>query len=371
MFGILRIKRHTTNGSLEGMKKHNLREIDTPNADPEKTQYNQEVVGTGNYVKDVNDFIQSSGGIIQKNGVKAVEHLITASPEWWTSDMYDVNKFYNAIKRTIERFYGEHSKMVSCSYHLDEKTPHFHIMVVPAYMSKTRGSKKDKGAGKGKEVLRISARHFLNRPADVSRLQDIFGEEIAELGLQRGVKKSKAKHIPIRKYYSLQSKALEGVSKYKVAIPSVESPGRMILNPTKWAEEETQRIQTETNKQVSEVNRRLDAEAMSSLQRELDHLSGNATKKRKEEEEKLLQKIKVKDQKIDDLNVKISELTEEVNSFKDKLNRAEEETSKANQIKKSAIFELKEAVLGRMSAERLNKLKSDFESQEKKRKRGM
>lgn len=79
--------------------------------------------------------------------------------------------------------------IVRFTLHRDEKTPHFHCVVVPI-------------TPKGQ----LSARHFINGSHTLKRYQDLYAQAMAPFGLQRGLPASItfAQHQPTHEYYRAQ-----------------------------------------------------------------------------------------------------------------------------------------------------------------------
>lgn len=357
-YAILRIAKHSTNGSLGGMTKHNKREIYTPNADPEKTHLNREFVGTGDYVNDVNKFIESKNLHIQKNSVKAIEHMVTASPEWWkTATKEQQEAFFSGTHRFLDKFYGPHSKVVSVSLHRDESTPHAHYFVVPISQSKLKG---------GKEVLRLGATQFIGTRDKLSQMQDMFAEQHKHLGLERGVKKSKAKHQTIKKLYSNLNRAEEHTKNKEYKTPKIES-----LPPTfnreKWVDKENEKIEQEIKSYVeglkSDINNRafLNASELLALSK-----VENERKEREQEKARIIDSAKKLIQRERDQ--KAGYEMKNTDLFK-KLTKKEEESEKWLLNYNEAKSDIHNLIKGTITPERLKVLQFEIERSERSEKR--
>jgi chromosome segregation ATPase len=90
--------------------------------------------------------------------------------------------------------------VLSAELHLDETTPHLHMMVLP---------ETPEG--------RLSAKIVVGDRNRLSALQDSYAEALSPLGIDRGVKGSKAKHTSIRQYYTETSKIEEARKKREEA----------------------------------------------------------------------------------------------------------------------------------------------------------
>lgn len=261
-YAILRTYKHTTNGTLGSMGLHNQRSIPTPNADPLRTPNNQELIGSGNYLADVTARIEAvtkeqelkgSRLLAQKNSVLAIEHLMTASPEYFNvpDRKKKIEEFIKASGDFLEDTYGR-DNIVSVSLHLDETTPHLTAIVTPITVSKLKS---------GQEIKRLGAKQWLDGRDKMSKMQDKFADCCKHLGLERGNKKSKAKHTTIKEFYELVNRADE-TRKVDFPIPKIEKPGGMdLLRIGQWTEQQNLRILQEMKTSVQNIQKELDKKA--------------------------------------------------------------------------------------------------------------
>lgn len=194
-FAILRIKKHKNLGTISGVGSHVMRTRYTPNADPNLTPKNRTQIGSSNMVSDVKERLAMAKiGSVRKNGVIAIEHMLTASPEYFSGDgaQQRFDQWLRASRTWLFERYGREN-VVSFTVHLDESTPHVHAMVVPI-------EKKTTGRFAGQE--RLNARAFTGGREKMSEMQDSYAAAVRDLGLQRGIKGSKAKHKTIKSWYS-------------------------------------------------------------------------------------------------------------------------------------------------------------------------
>ena len=201
MYAIIRAEKHTSNASISGMEKHIDRTMLVPNANPELAHYNKMHIGSdGGSVefidKRINQLKNDHNQRITKASVKAIEYMMTASPEAFGATVTKDNKImapklkgkrWTEFIRNSKKFLiDKHGKenIVKFTIHMDETTPHIHAMVVPV----TRDN-------------RLSAKEFLGGTEKLRQLQTDFAKVMEPLGLKRGEKGSKAKHESIRDYY--------------------------------------------------------------------------------------------------------------------------------------------------------------------------
>lgn len=178
--------------------KHSYREQETHNADPERKDQNLlfDAKTTPEAMKLFRDRLPEK---LRKNGVLCVEHLVTASPEWFEGKtLEEENKYFQDSLKFINEKWGE-DNVICGGVHRDEKTPHMFVYVVP----------KDRDTGK------LNCRKWLGEQGALSQMQDDFYESAGKSnGLERGVKGSKAKHQTLKKYYT-GLKDLERLENYR------------------------------------------------------------------------------------------------------------------------------------------------------------
>jgi 5S rRNA maturation endonuclease (ribonuclease M5) len=198
-YGICRIQKLKA-GSVGRSAKHTSRRYDTPNADPEKQHIR--IIGSPDSpdIPDLETLVRQHIGeqTIRKNAVLAVEFLLTASPEYFRPDdparagyyqQQRLEDFQQSACEWLVNRYGD--RIVRAELHLDESTPHIHAYMVPL----------DERGKLNCRALLGGSRYRL------SELQDDFASAMAPLGLERGIKGSKAKHTEISKYYAVINSA--------------------------------------------------------------------------------------------------------------------------------------------------------------------
>ena len=192
MYSIIRTKKHKSISSVANRENHTYRRRSTPNADPAKIKKNRLLFGQENYADGLKDFVKSYEveNNIRKDGVLAIEYLLTASPEFFDagSKLERDNRLKNWCESQVEfmkKMHGE--KNILCMYlHLDEKTPHIESYVVPI-------------DPKGK----LNCKHFLGSPGKLTALQTNYASHNNNFGLKRGQEGSRATHEEVKKFYSL------------------------------------------------------------------------------------------------------------------------------------------------------------------------
>lgn len=201
-FAIHRAEKLTSWASLKRVGRHNHRLGDIPNADPEKLSMNELLAGTDDVQADVRAKIIAAGlepAKLRKNGVIAVELLFTASPEFFRSDGQDYGEYDQARLDAWKRATLDHldkrwgpDRVANAILHLDEATPHIQAVIVPIDTTPRK---------KGSSVRLNAAKWFDGTPR-LQALQDQYHADVEHLGLERGIRGSKAKHKPVRRAYA-------------------------------------------------------------------------------------------------------------------------------------------------------------------------
>lgn len=208
-FCILRIKKLHSNSNVGGAISHHLRTRETDNADPELMKNNwffpndYPTDQNGKTDKSVNadlqfrkDQQQKAMAMykkrlpekVRKNGVRAVEFMMTVSPEVMQRKDFNATKYLNACSNWAREKFGKEN-VFFIAYHRDETTPHVSLLLTPI-----------------DENGKLNARKFFGGRDKMSALQDDFYNSVGkEFGLDRGIKGSKAKHQTIKSYYEKQN----------------------------------------------------------------------------------------------------------------------------------------------------------------------
>ena len=221
---ILRVEKLKSFGNVGGSEAHTARLQDTPNADPQKKETNIRLIGNPEdpslsflvktkIEKETKHTLKTENGSrkrrlsednpnskkirLRPDAVLCSEIFLSASPEyfrpndpsssgeWDDSLMWD---FANASTKWLSENYGD--KCVRAELHLDEATPHIHAYIVPINDKTKQLSHKAMFGGNGNEGK-----------IKLSKLQDSYAIALAPLGIERGVKGSKATHTKVKQYY--------------------------------------------------------------------------------------------------------------------------------------------------------------------------
>lgn len=183
-FAIMRAKKLASMGSVAASLQHCYRDRETPNADADRTPANEHRAARGTDVAmgKLRELLPEKR---RKDAVLAIEYVMTASPEWWEkATPAQQADFFDRSQRWLVDKYGA-DRVVVATVHQDETSPHLSAFVVPLT--------KDG---------RLSAKEFIGDRTKMRKDQTTYAESVRDLGLDRGIEGSRAKHQSIQQYYA-------------------------------------------------------------------------------------------------------------------------------------------------------------------------
>lgn len=183
-YAIMRCKKLATMGSVASSLQHCYRDRETPNADATRTPENEHhaAQSTTEAMGKLRELLPEKR---RKDAVLAVEYVMTASPEWWKSaSPQQQAEFFTRSKQWLADKYGA-DRIVTASIHRDEASPHLSAFVVPLTQDG-----------------RLSAKEFIGGRQKMRDDQTSYAQRVADLGLERGIEGSRAKHQAVKSYYA-------------------------------------------------------------------------------------------------------------------------------------------------------------------------
>lgn len=187
-YGIFRIKKYD-GGSVRGIEKHVQREASSSNTNPDidfarsSQNYNLHSQYQGSTYKSLIKKRLAECGIekVRKNGVQMVELLFTASPTFFDEKTQDeIRQYFTDCYNWACNQYGKEN-IISAVVHLDEKTPHLHLELVPIVKSK------------------LNARELFNHKT--TEMQNKAHKDVfSKYGLERGETNKELKHLSTLNY---------------------------------------------------------------------------------------------------------------------------------------------------------------------------
>lgn len=195
-FAIYRSGKLKSAGAISASAAHNSRTRITPNADASRTSANRQLFGFEGAIPRPEILLaewqrRTASARRKPDAVLLQELFLGCSPEFFAelTDKREFDAHLDAWSRLsldwLQREFGEN--LLSATLHLDETTPHIAAYIVPLMPAKD-GS------------VWLSGKKLFN-PVTLTQQQDRYASAVAELGLERGVRGSIAKHRTIRSYY--------------------------------------------------------------------------------------------------------------------------------------------------------------------------
>jgi hypothetical protein len=217
-YSIFRVQGIKTTGDLRGIGKHNADRVSYTNHDIDrsKSSENIEIVKCEDtYLKRFNE-ITSEMKIDHEKRMKSIrsdrrksfdqainsakndvacEFLFTSDEEFFQNKSKDeIETWAKQSLEFLEKDIGiTKDKIIHASVHMDEKTPHVHVVAVPIVKAYDGRRKAD--------TWQISRKKFIPTKDDLTRLQDTYNKRMNAAGynLERGTKKE-LKHAAVHDF---------------------------------------------------------------------------------------------------------------------------------------------------------------------------
>lgn len=243
---ITKFQKIKTNSELSEYAGHNLRtkisKTRNENIDLQRTPQNRRLINTFNIKKtedlqlSITAHFKKQGVQVKKDSVLAIDLIVTTSPEYWgdwqdqigTPQLEKKLKVWHDIQlKQAQKEYGAEN-VVFAELHLDEATPHIHILVLPLEKKDVVYKNRHGTTVKNKTVLNANKYN----PEFYTGLVTRFAEANACLGLQRGNFNSAADPTPLKEYRNQLKKEILKQKKitdsYINAITGAQGQAQMI-----------------------------------------------------------------------------------------------------------------------------------------------
>jgi len=294
--GFVVLHMEKAHGSDSGTTAHIERSVIPKNADPTRTNLNRQLIEYPDGVADRSAAIQrrlDEAKLTRKigsNQVRAIRINVSGTPE----DMERIERegrldewCADNLKYFRDTFGAEN--IVSAHLHMDEKTPHIHLTLVPIVKGERKRKKREEQAKKRyrkkpANTVRLCADDIMTR-LKLKSYQDSYAVAMAKYGMQRGIDGSEARHKSTQQYYRDTFKLANDLKAEVMDLQERQETARKELIRTK------KEIQTEKLKGAATIAATNIAESVGSL------FGSN--------------KVKTLERKNEDLQDRILELEEE------------------------------------------------------------
>ena len=212
-YGIYRIEKRTSN-AVGGIKKENNRTKEDmekylekhpgktylPNSDIDwsRTHLNYHFKKDEEWTKTIKEEIDGLGlkKRPRKDAIVLLDHFIGISPE--ESDRLSETELKAYFKDAYDHIEARYGHVVNAVVHMDEKTPHMHVVTVPITADG-----------------RLSAKELTSNEMSFRQVQDVFYQNVSKkYGLKRGEPKSKTKREHLTKQQKMIKELEEQVESY-------------------------------------------------------------------------------------------------------------------------------------------------------------
>ncbi len=268
--GFVVLHMEKAHGSDSGTTAHIERSIIPKNADPTRTHLNRRLIEYPDRVKDRSAAIQrrlEEAGLTRKvgsNQVRAIRINVSATHE----DMERIqregrlNEWCADNLRYFADTFGKEN-IVAAHLHMDEKTPHMHVTLVPIVKGERKRRKREEQAKKRyrkkpADGVRLCADDIMSR-LKLKSYQDSYAAAMAKYGLQRGIDGSEARHVSTQQYYRDIKRQTKELKAEVVELQEQKDTAREELTRTK------KEIQTERLKGAATTAAANIAESVGSL----------------------------------------------------------------------------------------------------------
>lgn len=318
-------------GNEAAMTAHIARTHMPPNAVPELTYLNEELVEFPKGVADRTEAINyrlDHAGLTRKigtNQVRVIRVMLTGSHD----DMKQIaaegriKEWCADNLEWLRKTYGEEN-VVSAVLHLDESTPHIHAAVVPIVTGERRKvrEKKTDEPGKRKYRKKSTARPRLCADDVMTRVklkeyQDSYAAAMARYGLQRGIDGSEARHVTTQEFYRNAIAQQQGLQDNIGELLRIEEAKRKAVERATKHEQVARDELTKTEAELKAVKGELKTERLKNSAAEvgttiidgIGAMIGTSKVKRQEQEiAQLRHEVATRDESIETLQKKITSM---------------------------------------------------------------
>lgn len=249
-FAVLHINK--ASGSATAIARHIERSSQPDNAHPELRHLNRDdFIRYPEGIADLEGAIRhriAHSGITRKvadNQVLALNVLMTSDGEALRriADEGRLDEWAAVSIGWAKRTFGE-DNVVGAHLHIDERTPHLHVTVVPIVTTERKKKAKEAKATKryrkkAANAPRLCADDLMQRDK-LTAYQDTYAEAMRQFGLERGIRGSEARHVSQHEYYrkcQIEKKDLEqDISELTGEKKELESRNRQLERGNRYME---------------------------------------------------------------------------------------------------------------------------------------
>ena len=217
-YAVLRVDRRKAKAmaAIAASSAHTMREKPTPNADPDGPAPVVLHLAAGKTPYQAACHLLDGAARRNRDTVLCREVVLSASPSYFRPGRESMGGVFDQAKlkawASITLAWAKRTwpdQLASVVLHLDEQTPHVHLLVVPRVQTPDG-------------TWRLNSKGLFDRER-LRELQTSFGEAVAPLGIRRGEPGSMAKHSEVRQFYGALN-AAKGLPERVKLPPAPKAP---------------------------------------------------------------------------------------------------------------------------------------------------
>lgn len=229
-FVIMRCEKLKGAGKIATAAAHINRERPCEHADPALKDQNF-IFGnltTAAVMADWREQISHCDRAVRKDAVGGIEYLFAYTPTAENMHRGNQDEFFEQCNQWLEKRHGKHRILIGGIHRDEVGGPHMHVIVVPLVEYECK-----RGENKGKTVLGLSAKTFMDGGKKLAQAQTEIGMIGKPFGLERGIEHSTATHQKVRRMYGMldrpeidqvkipEKKLMESMADYALRIQKV------------------------------------------------------------------------------------------------------------------------------------------------------
>lgn len=339
-----------TEKDLKKADAHNNRKYKNKNnqeLDPEKSHENVVIVGTNNIIEDVKkvykeefteavynynmkqkredrkilDYYEQINNDKQTNLAVEMLFQLGDSEHWKDKSMEDKKKMVNIYSKAIDILKDRNIVTAQATVHLDESSPHLHLIAVPIADNNKRGLSKQVSQNKVLTIKTIKEIREEIEKVFINEYKKTYKEDIT---LKKG--SELPDHLDVKKYK--KAKEIMKVAKEYEYNNSIKDTLEANLENTK---EEIKAIKEKLNKAETEKETKI--ENIENVKKETSNLTNELTKLETTKDGKLKEK--------DDIEKELDLYQKKIKDYKDQIKKDKEDAVKLEEEQKKLEEDLK------------------------------
>lgn len=199
---------------------------------------------------------QNLAGHLRENSIIMCQMIFTSDQEFFDRiGEQETKRYFDECYKFICNYKNLGEKnIISAVVHLDEGTPHLHLMFVPVVHTKDKD---------GKDIEKICARDFWKGRDSYRKLQDAYFEHVKSKGfdLDRGlyVEETNRKNLSVEEFkkvtnYAKTKETLKNITLELPEVPELQDMKKVVLNRNKIIEEQIIKPKDKLIKQLYNEN---------------------------------------------------------------------------------------------------------------------